>query len=599
VALLTAATPAQRFAWLSGQLAERLIEQEGIDLIEAQEWEAPLYYFLLRRRLGLGPRRQPPCVVHFHSPSELIYHHNEWTGRPEYLTARRMEEFCIRSADSWLCPSRYLARQAAERYRIPLEAIAVIPYPIGDSTPVSRPDDVWTEGTILYVGRLEPRKGVIEFVDAAVEVAREQDGVRFVFIGDDVRYPKTVTVRRYLESRIPGHLRRRFRFHGVTSRPRLAEFRAGARLAVVPSRWENFPYSCLEAMASGLPVMVSPTGGMAEMVEEGVTGWVAESQSPTDLAATLRQALAVLGRWGASMSRAAAESIRRSCGNETTTRRHVARRNELVRQFGHRVPSEAVFPGGLGVIIQAESNRSAAAVESIGRLATPPCLVEEIGTEGGSGELARALRMMTHDRGVGAVALVPASVALEAHFPDACAGALARAPDLGLISGWVDRGDGGFASPTPAFPYQWLNDGVGDAAVIRTEALLDAGELPPDLPIDLARWHLWNAILVAGWQASAYPAVLAIRDRSWTAAPRAAPPPSWRQALRARFPAAFARDAGAVDALERLPVSDREPRLREALRLPLRQQLELALEALRRPREALRWLGDRLSRAGR
>src|SRR4030095_1496771 len=40
---------AQGFSWEASLLAERLVDEEGIDLIEAQEYEAPLYYFLLRR----------------------------------------------------------------------------------------------------------------------------------------------------------------------------------------------------------------------------------------------------------------------------------------------------------------------------------------------------------------------------------------------------------------------------------------------------------------------------------------------------------------------------------------------------------------------
>ena len=48
--------------------------------------------------------------------------------------------------------------------------------------------------------------------------------------------------------------------------------------------------SCVEAMAWGLPVIASPAGGMAEMLEDGGTGWIAASQSPPDLASALRRA---------------------------------------------------------------------------------------------------------------------------------------------------------------------------------------------------------------------------------------------------------------------------------------------------------------------
>ena len=77
--------PAQCFSWQASLLAERLVEQEGIDVIEGQDYEAPLYYFQLRRTLGLGPKKRPPCIVHLHSPTLFIARYNEWNLAPPPL----------------------------------------------------------------------------------------------------------------------------------------------------------------------------------------------------------------------------------------------------------------------------------------------------------------------------------------------------------------------------------------------------------------------------------------------------------------------------------------------------------------------------------
>ena len=60
--LFNSSYPPQAFAWQVAELVERLVEPAAIDLIEAPEYEAPLYVFMLRRALGLGPRRQPPSL---------------------------------------------------------------------------------------------------------------------------------------------------------------------------------------------------------------------------------------------------------------------------------------------------------------------------------------------------------------------------------------------------------------------------------------------------------------------------------------------------------------------------------------------------------
>jgi len=608
---MDAASQAQRFAWQAAQLAERLVDREGIDLVEAQEWEAPLYYFLLRRGLGLGPERKPPCIVHLHSPTELIYRHNEWRGRPEYFSAIRLEEFCIRAADAWLCPSRYLSHQVAARYGIPVDAISVIPYPQGDSAFLPREPGVWRDGRILYVGRLEPRKGVIEFVDAAVEVAQGHSTVAFDFVGEDVPYPRTLSVRRYLESRIPRGLRSRFRFHGLQPRARLPEFLAAAQMAVVPSRWENFPNTCIEAMSSGLPVLASPTGGMAEMLEDGVTGWIAASQAPPDLATALRRALATPPEQRAAMGRAAAESIRGLCGNEITTRRHLAKRRELARlsSLGKATvirPAEAETGGvrrhGFAIVVQAEAGSSSTrAFDSIARLTARPTAVAAIEARDHAPvtALARAIRTMIDEHAVAGVALVPASVSLEPRFLEVCEDVLARNPGLGILSGWTDRGPAGFLEPAPSFPYQWIVDGIGDAAVVRAEAFLQAGGLREHLPLRYARWDLWNAILATGWKALAYPGMLATRQRAPTARHRQRADPALVQSLRERFPKEFASDAETVGSLETRRGAEAEPHVRDVFRLPFREQVGLALAAVRQPRRALGWLRDHWLRKAR
>ena len=120
--------PSQTFSWQVAQYCERLVETEEIDVIEAQEWEAPLYYLQLRRAFGLGPHKQPPCLIHLHSPTRLIFQHNQWdTSLTDFLPLSRREEYSIQAADGLICPSRYLANEAERLYSLKPGAVQVIP----------------------------------------------------------------------------------------------------------------------------------------------------------------------------------------------------------------------------------------------------------------------------------------------------------------------------------------------------------------------------------------------------------------------------------------------------------------------------------------
>jgi glycosyltransferase involved in cell wall biosynthesis len=328
----------QAFAWSAMLLAESLVEREEIDVIEGEEWEGALYFLQLRRALGLGPRRQPPCLIHFHSPTELIYQANEQpTGAPTYRLIVPMEQYCIGTADAWVCPSRFLARQAEAHYALPAGAVATIPLPMGSTPRVARDADVWARGPICFVGRLEPRKGVIEWVEAAIGAAQRDPTLAFDFVGADMAFAGGSSMRAYLESRIPAALRPAFRFHGSQPREAVLQFLARARAAVVPSRWENFPNTCVEAMASGLPVIVSPNGGMRELVDDGRTGWVADSASPAALAVALDRMLRLAPEELAAAGRAAADAVRTTCDNTRIVEQHLA----LRRAVGERGASRS------------------------------------------------------------------------------------------------------------------------------------------------------------------------------------------------------------------------------------------------------------------
>jgi glycosyltransferase involved in cell wall biosynthesis len=337
--LAASSCPSQVFSWQAARYAERLIEEEGIDLIEAQEWEAPLYYLQLRRRLGLGPARQPPCIVHLHSPTQMIFEHNEWDKTlVDYLPLSRFEEFTIRAADSLICPSHYLAHGVAELFGLEPESVTIVRYPMGETPVLPRTPEAWNRDAICYVGRLELRKGVVEWIDAAIHVAAINPSVSFDFFGSDTSLDggSGESVLAHLKRRIPRSLRARFHFHGSQSRGQLLQSLATFSIAVVPSRWENLPYTCIEAMATGLPVIVSPHGGMPELIADGESGWVARDGSPSGLAEALTRALSVSATERAAMGVRATAAVRRMCANDVVVKRHLLHRSEMVRAHGSR-----------------------------------------------------------------------------------------------------------------------------------------------------------------------------------------------------------------------------------------------------------------------
>lgn len=596
-ALCRSRFPAQWFSLQAALLAERLIEEEGIDVIEGQEWEAPLYYFLLRRALGLGPRRRPPCFVHLHSPMEFIVHFNGWDmAKPQFTLMKRMEDYCIRAADAWLCPSNFLARQCEARYRLPSGSVQVIPLPVGHTPFIARDLDTWERGSICYVGRLEPRKGVIEWVDAAVRVASETPAVTFDFIGSDMpagSFNTDVSMRRYLQARIPRSLRRRFRFHGPVPRERLPRFLARACAAVVPSRWENFPNTCVEAMCTGLPVIATRFGGMPEMVEDGVSGWLADgddlSSMVPGLAKALWRCLEATPEQRQAMGIAAVSAIRRLCDNRRTTEEHVAFRTRVAHNGSTRsgrVPVDGVavrasgakqFQSGgrqgIGIVAWiAPAADGHALLDSLGRQSRVPVALVVAGRQDDTLQTqvsacgGRFLPVNAEEAGPAwnaafaeaSTAVAPAGWMFLDHDdrlqPDALErleAVLAAAPSLGLVSCWtgIEESPGQLCvSPNPELPHQWLANDAARATVFRAEAIPLAAPFGANPVRGAELWELTLSVLLDGWAAVTYPAMLARRARDdirlqWS---EAVTFNERRVELVRRYAASLAKDAPAL-----------------------------------------------------
>ena len=135
---------------------------------------------------------------------------------------------------------------------------------------------------ILFVGRLRHAKGldVLLHALAGLPVA----GYQLRIVGDG-------ELRKSLENlAVTLGVRDKIVFLGFRSD--VTALMSSADCLVLPSRWEGMPNVVLEAMAIGLPVVATRVGGIPEVIEHGLTGWLVPPEDPLALAAALATALA-------------------------------------------------------------------------------------------------------------------------------------------------------------------------------------------------------------------------------------------------------------------------------------------------------------------
>lgn len=160
------------------------------------------------------------------------------------------------------------------------------------------------EHRLVFVGRLDPVKGVALLIEAVIELLPKWPDLRLVLVGDGPG-------RRQLED----ELRHRdatehFEVRGWAGADAVRDEIVRARALVLPSFAEGLPVVLMEAMALGRPVVATAVGGVSELVDPGVNGWLIAPGSvdalTTALDAVLEAEPDVLSRMG----QAAAQAVR-------------------------------------------------------------------------------------------------------------------------------------------------------------------------------------------------------------------------------------------------------------------------------------------------
>jgi D-inositol-3-phosphate glycosyltransferase len=147
---------------------------------------------------------------------------------------------------------------------------------------------------LLFVGRIEPLKGVDTLIRALALMhdhgVIERHPLCLSIIGGDPEVSEnqmSEEMIRLKELSLNYGLGDMITFLGKRSQDTLQYYYSAAEVVVVPSQYESFGMVALEAMACGTPVVASQVGGLAFLVQDGITGYYVPSDDPEALSARL------------------------------------------------------------------------------------------------------------------------------------------------------------------------------------------------------------------------------------------------------------------------------------------------------------------------
>ncbi len=255
------------------------IEQD-IDIVH---YNSPFISFIKSRK---------PSIVTEHGTAKGAIMNSEITDIPTLIMRQFAWEIVdidrkiLQMSDSITAVSKACVDELYSLYNINPSRIVVVGNGVDSNffVPVKKKSDI---SYILYVGRLNARKGLIDLINSAEYIYNHNNKfmTEFVIIGEGPILNRLKSLIRHKG------LDKYFTFTGFVDRQKLLDYYQNAAIHVLPSYQEGLPTVVLEAMACGIPSVATNIPGTSELVVNNKTGILVEPKNPVMLASAILKIL--------------------------------------------------------------------------------------------------------------------------------------------------------------------------------------------------------------------------------------------------------------------------------------------------------------------
>ena len=279
------------------QACQTIIEQglaELPDIIEGQDYNGPLYDLLWDKQFNSQSLfRQTPIVLTLHATTfqlSQINHAQKWQRFNIFISRR--EKACLYFADQLFVPSLFLQKQLQRQFSQLKTQLVYSPFQKIGSRKLLRKPPGHEPFHYLYLGRLEYCKGVLELVAIFDQYWQTQPQTKLTLVGADTFFePAGQSLKQILTQEYAARLKTG-QLEILDQQPlaKLTRLRSRVSAQIIPSYFENYPYVAVEAITDQLPLIVSQSGGQAELINEKYqTGWTFDWQKKDDLLVVLQR----------------------------------------------------------------------------------------------------------------------------------------------------------------------------------------------------------------------------------------------------------------------------------------------------------------------
>jgi len=296
------------------------MRHDRYDLVHSHYWLSGWAGLIVKQSLGI------PLANSFHTLGRV----KDATRRPgqplEPLLRLAAENELIASSDCVIASTDQESDELIDHYGADPGKLCINPPGIdrdlflpGDRRAARQQLGLGEEHVVLFVGRIQPLKGVDVAVDAMAQVVEVLPDARLVVVGGPSGTQGSAELDRIRDRIAELGLENSVTMYEAQPHARIPRFYQAADLLVVPSRSESFGLVAAEAQATGLPVVAANVGGLRHVVIDGASGTTVEGWDPTDFAKAILDILQSPAK-RAELSVGAIESGRRFSWQVTADR---------------------------------------------------------------------------------------------------------------------------------------------------------------------------------------------------------------------------------------------------------------------------------------
>ncbi|WP_452602292.1 glycosyltransferase family 4 protein [Pontimicrobium sp. MEBiC06410] len=252
-----------RYRMLIQNYVNKIVKEKNIDLLEAPDWTG----------ITALMRFKVPLVIRFHGSDAYFC---KLDGRKQKFKNFIFERKALKMATAYIAPTTYAGEETQKLFNLDKNKIKTIHYGLQLEHFVNGTPEIYNKNTILYIGTIIRKKGVLELAEIFNKVVEYNPKAQLILIGGDAPDIKTGSTSTYalVEKLFSKQAKKQADYLGKVPYSEVKQHIKKAHVCTFPSFAETLGMVTIESMALQKPVVNTSIGWAQELIDDEVNGYL-------------------------------------------------------------------------------------------------------------------------------------------------------------------------------------------------------------------------------------------------------------------------------------------------------------------------------------